>query len=501
MYSKRRRVVFACGTEFQVFVAYILARTEYADAESILLLHSNHRTAHILANARASATWSKVISVSEAGSEFDICAEADGFDTVLIFFSWGFPALNRIYASTMRRGDTIHLADEGLLTYGPRAAHEKWLAAHPDHERIADGYDYQAVSEIWLITPTLFLESTHARLQRIDVARFMDLARRDAQIATDFGRVFSLGGVASVDARDIVYFRQYFSAFGALAEKTDAHLDSEILATLSGLPIVVKDHPGHRNGRYAEPQRQLQYAGPYEAFVLDRQIAGQVLPCIFVSPISSALINSAALGVRGTYVFLYKILEQYCNWAGPDHQKLLAGLRATFPDCSFFVPETWEDFAQVVAEWRSQYRSAAAASGSLRYAFRGSVMTAPSFIPHGTTARSLVDVSKYPGSSGGVYAASQPAEILEQRADAATPHPWSRDLRALNAFLLDDQQEMRRLTDSSVHLSERVRALDRQCAELHARNVDLEAQLAGLQASMSLTPPRRFHAISRLLKR
>lgn len=95
MYSKRRRVVFACGTEFQVFVAYILARTEYAGAESVLLLHSNHRTAHILANARASATWSKVVSVSEAGSEFDICAEADGFDTALIFFSWGFPALNR----------------------------------------------------------------------------------------------------------------------------------------------------------------------------------------------------------------------------------------------------------------------------------------------------------------------------------------------------------------------------------------------------------------------
>lgn len=428
--QKPRRLVFACGTEFQVLVAYVMSRTQYVDCESVLLfLENNHRTNHLIERARASDAWSDVVSVSDNGDEFDIEFGSDSCDTTLVFFSWGFPVFNRIYRVVAARGGRIHLADEGLLTYQPRAAHAKWLAMHDDHRRICEGYDYDAVSEIWLVSPALFMETTHARLCAIDFKRFMDIVRQDARIFSDFCEVFGVGGSYSTELTEVIYFRQYFSAIGALAEKADSHLDREMLSVLSGLPVTVKDHPAYRNDRYAEPQKILRYGGPFEALLLAQQIRGENIPTLFVSPISSALINSAALGAKGTYVFLYKLLEQYCNWGGPDSTELLGRLRRNFIECAFFMPESWDEFAKIVNDWRCDNLPTA--------------------------------------SSGGMHGSRS----------------WSHDLRAFNAFLLEDQGN--------------IRALEAKAQEIDSLRRELEA--------MRVSPFWRqvpfFSLVGRMLKR
>jgi hypothetical protein len=345
------RWVFACGTEFHLFVAYVLRCMAPPTCHCTLVLHLNHRTAAFAEGAEQAGVWDKVVIAQEGHEAPDqalLSLEA-GEKARFFYFSWGFPALTRLFAEAVRQGWTICLADEGLLSYQPQTSLHKWLALGPEHAEIASGYDYSAVSEIWLMSPWLFLEQTHAQILPIDAPAFIEKLRANPEATATFRRFFRVDeGWSCRGFPEIVYLRQYFSALGTLAEPLDAYLDCEFRGVLNHFDVCIKDHPGYRNSAYDETGAPFDYKGPLEALVVARMVAGEPLPEWIVSPISSAVINCAMLGAGKYFVFLYKILERYCEWVGPDRDDLLTRCTQSLPGKQFLIPETWDDYTQFI---------------------------------------------------------------------------------------------------------------------------------------------------------
>ena len=346
------RWIFACGTEFHLFVAYVLRCMAPPACHCTLVLQVNPRTAAFAEGAAQAGVWNRVV-IAQDGHEapdLTLLSFEAGESARFFYFSWGFPALTKFFAEAVRQGWTICLADEGFLTYQPQTSMLKWLALEPSNAEMVQGYDYGAVSEIWLMSPRLFLEQTHATILPIDVQAFIEQLRASPDAAASFRRFFRVDESWSCRGfSEAVYLRQYFSALGMLAVPLDAHLDREFRLPLSKLDVCIKDHPGHRNAAYDDTGATLDYKGPIEALVVARMVAGEPLPEWIVSPISSAVTNCAALGAGTHFVFLYKIVEQYCDWVGPDRDELLSRCAQALPGRHFDIPETWDDYTRLVA--------------------------------------------------------------------------------------------------------------------------------------------------------
>jgi len=348
----RERWVFACGTELHLFVAYMLCGMAPPACHRTLVLQTNHRIAAFTEEADRAGVWDSVVIAQDNHEETDtalLTLEA-GNVARFFYFSWGFPALTKLFSEAVRQGWILCLADEGFGTYQPQSSLSKWIALHPSHAEIARGYDYSAVAEIWLMSPGLFLEQTHATIVPIDTHAFIEKLRADPDAMADFRRFFRVDeGWSGRSFSEAIYLRQYFSALGVLAEQLDAYLDREFRAALSPLDVCIKDHPGHRNSAYDDGGVTLDYKGPMEALLVARMAAGEPMPEWLVSPLSSAVVNCAMLGAGSKFVLLYKIIEQYCDWVGPDRDDLLSRCAQFFPEKQFFIPETWDDYSRLIA--------------------------------------------------------------------------------------------------------------------------------------------------------
>lgn len=338
--------VFACGTEFHLFVAYLLCSMAPSGCHRTLLVQVNPRLAAFVDGAEQAGVWDRVVIAQNEHEELDLAmfAIAAGEKARFFYFSWGYPALTKYFAAAAKQNWTICLADEGALTYQPKLSLSRWISLGSTQAEMVIGYDYNSVSEIWLLSPGMFMEQTHAKIIPIDVKSFIRKLRSDSKLASDFSQFFQTDGAGyCLDSSETIYLRQYFSMMGALAKPLDAYLDRKVLDYISPINVCVKDHPAHKNSSFQEPSEILDYKGPLEALMVARLISGKQVPKWFVSPISSAMANCAAIGVGNNFIFLYKIFEHYCNWIGFDRKIHLEKFAYSFPGLNVHVPETWDE--------------------------------------------------------------------------------------------------------------------------------------------------------------
>lgn len=349
-------VLFACGTEYHVLMAFMLATTTYAESPKILLLYATNRTLPYLERARASGIWDEVILIEPdapatayEASWADLLTRA----SVLHMFTWGFPHFNTLMAQGHANGLSVILTDEGLHTYSPRRRFADWIAQKHDGVSLTQGFTFEAIREIWLLAPALFAETPWCPLRAIDVSTFVSRCRENSSLRACFERLFDLENVEPVSA-EAVYFRQYFPLLEVLPPELDAWLDDALTTVFSPVRLAIKNHPAWFNPLVKQAGNNFPAADrPWEALVLWAYIQhpeATMLPRVYLSLTSSAMLKTALLGVTGTYLFLHRLLARYSGWQDISMDDLIERLSANFPHARFIAPANWEDLSIVLAE-------------------------------------------------------------------------------------------------------------------------------------------------------
>lgn len=349
-------ILFACGTEYHVLMAFILATTTYAESPKILLLYATNRTLPYLERARASGIWDEVILIepdAPATAYEALWADLLTRASVLHMFTWGFPHFNTLMAQGHAGGLSVILTDEGLLTYSPRRRFADWIAQKHDGATLARGFTFEAIQEIWLLAPALFAETPWCPLRAIDVRTFVSRCRENSSLRACFERLFDLENVEPVSA-EAVYFRQYFPLLEVLPPELDAWLDDALTTVFSAVRLAIKNHPAWVNPLVKQVGNNFPAADrPWEALVLRAQMQSPEptsLPRVYLSLTSSAMLKTALLGVTGTYLFLHRLLARYSGWQDTSIDDLIERLSANFPHARFIIPANWEDLSTVLTE-------------------------------------------------------------------------------------------------------------------------------------------------------
>ncbi|WP_299029852.1 hypothetical protein [uncultured Thermanaerothrix sp.] len=349
-------VLFACGTEYHLLMASILATTTYAKSPKILLLYATNRTRPYLERARASGIWDEVILIEpEAPAATyeplwsDLLIRASALHT----FTWGFPHFNTLMARSHAAGVPVILTDEGLLTYSPRRRFSDWLAHKHDGAFLAQDFSFEAISEIWLLEPALLLEPPDCPVRQIDLPAFVAACRAEAEWGARFRRLFDLSPTMVLKA-EAVLFRQYFPLLEVLPPEIDAWLDSAICAVFQPVGLAIKNHPAWVNPLLRDAGNNFPGADrPWEALVLLGQMGPEVetpLPRAYVGLTSSAMVKTALLGVEGTYLFLHRLMARYTGWQDTTVDEVMERLSQIVPRARFFAPADWGELRTVLAD-------------------------------------------------------------------------------------------------------------------------------------------------------
>jgi hypothetical protein len=349
-------VLFACGTEYHVLMAFILATTTYAESPKILLLYATNRTLPYLERARALGIWDDVVLIEPDAplSAYeplftDLLQRAVALHT----FTWGFPHFNALMARSHAAGVPVILTDEGLHTYSPQRRFADWLAQKHDGTVLAQGFTFEAIREIWLLMPALFAETPWCPLRAINLADFLSICRADPTLRTRFDYLFDLENIEPFQA-EALYFRQYFPLLEVLPPEIDAWLDDRVTALFSPVRLAIKNHPAWVNPRVTRAGNNFPAADrPWEALLLWAQMqrpGGISLPRVYLSLTSSAMLKTALLGVTGTFLFLHRLMARYSGWQDATIDDLVERLAASFPQAHFVAPANWEDLRVALTE-------------------------------------------------------------------------------------------------------------------------------------------------------
>ena len=86
--KKENSVIFLCGTEYQLLMAFILSVTTYKELNKMLVLSDNHRVSYAYAGALGSCVWDEVILADDANvnSENSLKAISAAINSDIVHF-------------------------------------------------------------------------------------------------------------------------------------------------------------------------------------------------------------------------------------------------------------------------------------------------------------------------------------------------------------------------------------------------------------------------------
>lgn len=346
-----KKIVFGCGTEYHILVSYILTLSIYRNNHTILLIHLNPRTAQYKEKILQLRIWSEVFFVNSEDNLESYMKFFNGIgkaNFLYHYFSWGFPELNQLYKYCVTKEVPVILTDEGLLSYSPMRRFAGWLSQNPDSVSLIEGIDLRKSQEVWLFEPQLFSETKQWIIKKISLESFIEKLRNDPQIFENFCNLFDLPKDIAFKG-EIIYFRQYFNLLGTLPPEVDAWLDHKIVSCFKNEELLIKNHPAEVNSLYQKTGGGFPGENvPWEVLVILSQIVPKKieLPNLYISLTSSAMFKTAILGVKGIFIFLYKIMDKYSTWQDDTLDELILKLKHQFIDSEFLIPSSWGELKE-----------------------------------------------------------------------------------------------------------------------------------------------------------
>ncbi|KPL82529.1 hypothetical protein SE15_10370 [Thermanaerothrix daxensis] len=348
-----RKIIFACGTESHVLTSFILSVTEYKEDYKVLLLNS-HRTIPYAQKATSIGIWDEVVVIEgDPDANMQLFEALSSSASILHFYSWGFPLFNRLFSLCASKGVPIALTDEGLLSYSPRRRLAGWLSQNPlSHAQVITEFNLDAVSQIWVFSPSMVCEPTLAEIRSIPLESFYQVCRQNSGLVEKFRALFGFPENFELLYAPFIYFRQYFSAIGTLLPEIDAWVDKQICSLFDPTSLIIKDHPAYTNPLYEHPANQ-EYRGPWEALLILKHIDPSShieLPKVYLSLSSSALVKTPFFGVEGNFVFLHKLVEPYTIWRDEVLETIIEKLASLYKGVKVHIPATWEEFYRTLVQ-------------------------------------------------------------------------------------------------------------------------------------------------------
>lgn len=361
-----KSICFACGGEFHLLVSFILATTTYRNDRRILLLFKNPRLLEYLDRIEGLDIWDEVIIIRPEEPLEAIQKQIEMLQErikVLHFFSWGFPPFNMLFNLCKQKNAKIIFTDEGIGTYMPYKRFDAWINTMPEHKKLTNGFDIKAIDEIWLLEPKLYLDEQIVPVNRIAIEEFYNICLENKKITEDFNKLFPLSSTLQL-ACDVIYFRQYFYVYGFFSEDTDAFIDRFVLALLQNYKFSVKNHPAYTSNLY-DHSYDVEVNLPWEAILISKKInsdSGAILPKIFISPTSSGMFKSCALGIPGAYIFIHKLIEKYTDYHDSSVDEFIKHNLSIFPEAKLYTPESWADFQEILEKVAEELQISSSAS-------------------------------------------------------------------------------------------------------------------------------------------
>jgi GT2 family glycosyltransferase len=345
--KRKDNIIFVCGTEYQLLIAFILSTTTYRSAEKTLVLSNNNRVSYAYNGAVNTSIWRKVIlvddsSISDPSSVRAI--QAANRSDILHFFSFGFRLYNHIFGLMARLGRKIILTEEGLLTYSPKRSYENWLNNDETRIRFSSGFNLDKVSEIWICEPELFSDGLSASIVKIDIDSFIEKLKVDLNLIKNLKKLYLIDkNFPGLQKKSQFYFQQYNLDSSALASAALKLLDHVLISLLDYGSAHVRKHPALIPLGEQEAQR-----GPWELSLLLNSVSGhgnQFKNSLYFSNNSSAMLGSLVFnGGVGTFFYLYKLVSQYSGKSHAVIDDLVNKIIPRFPNARIYVPESWNEF-------------------------------------------------------------------------------------------------------------------------------------------------------------
>ncbi|GEM_PF-5254842 len=358
---EEKTVCFACGTEYQLLIAFILSTTVYSRNTKLLLLCKDPRLSKYYEPIKDIQLWDevKIIDPKLPLEELDAhCAEITPALDILHLFTWGLLPFNRLFAVCRAKKKKIILTDEGVGTYMPYARFNSWVSQHDPQGTFTEGVDLKSVDEIWLLNPELYSDQEFAPIKKIDIEEFYTAALNDLTVMDKYKRLFHFLNEPEFIAEQI-YFRQYYSLVGYISPEADAFVDSHILRLLDPSHLFIKDHPAYLDHPYFKKPEGRTLEIPWEALIIYARLANSRhirLPRVFISASSSVMFNSNSLKAYGDFIFVHKLFELYTDYKDQTISTLIEKCKTVFPASRFYEPPDWAEYYELILQIESQQK-------------------------------------------------------------------------------------------------------------------------------------------------
>jgi hypothetical protein len=354
----RKKILFACGTEFHLLISYLLATTYYANDEVTVLLYPDPRLDRYRSRAVSLRNWKVQLLEGVIGSGLEnskVNAISDEFD-VLHFFSFGYPFFNKLFAEFNNKDKSVILTDEGVFSYFIFRRFSAWEKHFDPEKNISAGFDPYQVKEIWLLAPDLYSDQPVPIIKQIGVIPFVEICKTNQDILQGFRILFPLRFPKKFNKK-YIYLKQYLPLLELITDDFDRFEEDIVKTSVDNENLYIRRHPVDIANQKRDRLNGNDYSDidsiPWEALLLHSMISTDLdfdNPELFISTGSSAMFNTCALGFTGKFVFTNKLLNTYFNDDDETISILIEKCRMLYPQNSFIEVSTLESLGNTLSQ-------------------------------------------------------------------------------------------------------------------------------------------------------
>ena len=361
------KVCFACGTVYQIFVAYILSIGEYKNCAKILVIADSaiKSCRELVVRLKDLAIWDEVILIHEKDTPVEQVESqvnaviAREFD-VLHFFSYGH-LFSRIFLNNIPDCMRVILTEEGKMTYKPIAEYNKWRQYFVYNsgglEQRYSVIDWDRIDEVWVFDPRLRDGSLARPVKEIDLSSILKDPEETKEAINKLNYIFDYQ--YKDNHFEIVYFDNYFSSINILSLAAERYFLSKVNEIREGYDLYIKTHPGEEKG-LAEIRFEglnvkfINNSVPWEVIYLNHIFHHGDDKLVLLAPSSTAAHNSILIGkyfgINQCYlVLLVDILKDYLrvNILEDDREYIMRFIKVYGRD-RVFLPQTFIEAKEVI---------------------------------------------------------------------------------------------------------------------------------------------------------
>lgn len=310
-------VCFACVTNYNIFVSYLLSRTIYKKDEKVMIIHNSLENAELTyIRLKELDLYDKVIMIDE---KFDSPVfiqnqvskiDYETFD-ILHFFSWGTRYSCELF-NKLKENTEIILTEEGILTSTVSEAYDDFIKNNIVDIKI----DLNKIDKIYLFNKNLYNSRLNRPLVNIDLISYLEDKSILKMFCKELNYIFNYN-YQEITNSDILFFDQYLSLQRLISDNDEVFILHMISKCLSNYKLTVKNHPRESIDKYSNLNFKLfkhTYV-PWEVVKLNSILEGNDKPSIYMTYNSTALINNNILfskfGSGDKLIFLHRIMKNY----------------------------------------------------------------------------------------------------------------------------------------------------------------------------------------------